>query len=96
MKDIGPGKKIREALPQSQSVTIMGGGYSGVELAAILASRTNKKIRLVESDEHLLIELSPKMAGICRNYLVQLSVEVNEGVAISKLEQDKVLLANGI
>ncbi len=67
--------EIRNRLKNAKSVTVIGGGYTGVEIASVLASRTDKKIRIVHSRERLLHTLSPKVSKLCEDYLKKRGVE---------------------
>lgn len=69
-------------LEAATSVLVVGGGLTGVELAAEVAGRYNtvpgtmKKVYLVTSKERLLPELKPEAAQYAHDYLVKHGVEV--------------------
>ena len=91
------------------SITVIGGGATGVELAGSLADlrnialaasypeidRTRIHISLVERAPALLGPFHPALREYARHQLVKRGVEVRLGTAIREITPDRVLLADG-
>jgi NADH dehydrogenase len=91
------------------SVTIAGGGATGVELAGTLAELRNialpasfpgidpatVKVTLIEQAPALLAAFKPREREYARRQLLQRGVDVQLGMAIKELAPGEVLLANG-
>jgi 3-phenylpropionate/trans-cinnamate dioxygenase ferredoxin reductase subunit len=90
---------IGAQLPRVQNVVIVGGGYIGLEAAAVM-SKFGKHVTLLEMQPRILSrvagpEISEFFAREHRNH----GVDIRTGVAIERIEGDSavtaVLLANG-
>lgn len=81
-------------LPEASSVTIVGGGLTGVELAAELAELGTHTIRLV-SDEPVAPAVSAKGRNYLRRRLDTLGVERVENTAVTEIQQTKIVLEDG-
>jgi NADH:ubiquinone reductase (H+-translocating) len=91
------------------SITIAGGGATGVELAGTLAELRNiavpasfpgidpatMKVTLIEQAPALLAAFKPQEREYARRQLQQRGVDVQLGMAIKELAPGEVLLANG-
>jgi NADH:ubiquinone reductase (H+-translocating) len=91
------------------SITIAGGGATGVELAGTLAELRNialpasfpgidpatVKVTLIEQAPALLAAFKPREREYARRQLLQRGVDVQLGMAIKELAPGEVLLANG-
>jgi NADH dehydrogenase len=91
------------------SITIAGGGATGVELAGTLAELRNialpasfpridpatVKVTLIEQAPALLAAFKPPEREYARRQLQQRGVDVQLGMAIKELAPGEVLLANG-
>src|SRR5215469_10502739 len=96
-------------LAQDVTVTVIGGGATGVELAGSLADlrnialaasypeidRDRVHVRLIERDPALLAPFHPKLREYTRRQLVKRGVDVRLGTAIREITPDRVLLADG-
>lgn len=102
-------KKIREKLPQATSVAVIGGGYTGVEIASVFATETDKKIHLIHSRDRVLDMLSTDVSIYCQNYLERNGVTLHledRGVEFTptevvlksgtKVPADIIILSSGI
>jgi dihydrolipoamide dehydrogenase len=67
------------------SITIVGGGYIGCELATMF-SQLGAKVHLLEAMPRLLGTEDPVVAQAVRSALVAAQVEVQEGVSISNIQ----------
>ncbi|MGO9955237.1 MAG: NAD(P)/FAD-dependent oxidoreductase [Solirubrobacteraceae bacterium] len=93
--------------PERQfSVLVVGGGFTGLELAAELAGTLERTARVAgrRAGGHvLLIERSPKLApgfgtrarGVIEHALGALGVEVRTGVGVSDVRPDGLVLDDG-
>src|SRR5579875_402013 len=91
------------------TVTIVGGGATGVELAGTMAEVRNialpalfpdtdfsgVHIRLVEMGGALLAPFRPSLQRYARRQLLERGVEVMLGTAISQVHPDHIVLASG-
>jgi NADH dehydrogenase len=94
---------------RDMSVTVVGGGATGVELAGTLAElrnvaipaafpeidRARVHVRLVEMAPHLLAPFHPALRDYARRQLVARGVDVRLGATIREVAADRVLLADG-
>jgi NADH:ubiquinone reductase (H+-translocating) len=81
-------------LPAGSSVTVVGAGLTGLELATELAERGDHRIRLVGAGP-----LAPSVGEKARSHLrrrcAALGVEVVEQLAVTEVQQSKIVLADG-
>ncbi|HEX4464090.1 MAG TPA: FAD-dependent oxidoreductase [Solirubrobacterales bacterium] len=89
------------------SVTIIGAGFTGLELATELsdklreavqgagASAADVSVRLVERAGTVAPEFGPKARLVIEDALRSLEVEAHTGVSVSHVDADGVTLANG-
>jgi NADH:ubiquinone reductase (H+-translocating) len=99
----------RTGLAKDVTVTVIGGGATGVELAGSLADLRNVALAasypeidrdrvhvvLVERAPALLAPFHPKLREYTRRQLVKRGVDVRLGTAIREITPDRVLLADG-
>jgi NADH:ubiquinone reductase (H+-translocating) len=99
----------RTGLTKDVTVTVIGGGATGVELAGSLADLRNVALAasypeidrdrvhvvLIERAPALLAPFHPKLREYTRRQLVKRGVDVRLGTAISEITPDRVLLADG-
>lgn len=97
----GPGKDV--------TVTVVGGGATGVELAGTLAEVRNiafaaaypdidpgrVKVRLVEQAHDLLAPFHPSLRRYARRQLLARGIDVRLDAAIREITADRVLLTDG-
>lgn len=88
-------------------ITVIGAGFTGIEVAAELACCVKKFARICNiksrCERIILIEAAPKILpavsdeerGIIVSRLTQLGVEVVEGVAVEEVKNDQIKLKNG-
>ena len=68
-------EKINKHLPEATSITVVGGGYTGVEIISTLAQRfPEKKLRIIHSRERLLDRYSKHISHITHQRLLQRGV----------------------
>ncbi len=89
--------RLREPPPgRGHHVTVVGGGASGVELAAHLAARQDvDRVRLFEAGPRLAPSLPPGAAGRLATWLTRRGVEIRTGVSVCEVDDDRVVLADG-
>lgn len=86
--------RLRDRLVAAHSVTVVGGGLSGVETAAELAaSRPHLKVRLV-TEGALGHALSRRGQQHLQRALSRLDVEVRENARVAQVRADGVVLAD--
>lgn len=99
LRGIDDARRIRAALaalPRQAPVVIVGGGLTGVELAAEIAlSRPGGSLTVVEGAPTLLPSLHPGLALRARRRLGWLGVNVRTGSPVRAVGPDRVELADG-
>jgi NADH dehydrogenase FAD-containing subunit len=86
--------RLRDHLVDARSVTVVGGGLTGIETAAELAeSRPDLKVRLVTNGV-LGETLSRRGQRHLRRTLSRLGVEVRENARVTEVRADGVVLAD--
>lgn len=81
-------------LPEASSVTVVGGGLTGVELASELAELGSHTVRLV-TDGLVAPTVSDRGRNYLRRCLGTLGVELIENTVVTEVEQAKVVLEGG-
>lgn len=75
-------RRLRRTLSRSESVVIVGGGFIGLEVAAMLAV-AGKKVTLCEAAPRLLSRgVSSEMSGSLMRYLATLGVDIRLSASI--------------
>lgn len=80
-------------LPEASTITVVGGGLTGVELAAELAELGNHTVRLV-TDKLIAPTVSDKGRNYLRRCLDTFGVERIENTAVTDIQQAKLVLAD--
>lgn len=80
-------------LPPTATVTVIGGGLTGIEVAAELAETRSARVRLVTGE--LGHSVSPAARTLVRLALTELGVRVTEQVAVAEVGDRKVTLTDG-
>ncbi|MEI5098928.1 FAD-dependent oxidoreductase [Streptomyces sp. PmtG] len=87
--------RLRARLAEGSSVTVVGGGLTGIEAAAELAeTRPEVKVRLVCGGE-LGAALSERGRQHLRRVFDRLGVDVRDSARVTQVSADGVLLADG-
>jgi NADH dehydrogenase len=81
-------------LPEGSAITIIGGGLTGVELAAELAEPGKHTVRLVTTGP-IAASVGDRGRDYLRSYLATLSVEIIEHTAVAEVQERKVRLRDG-
>ena len=78
LKTVDDGVLMKEKLSDStiKNVTIVGGGYIGIEVAESLA-QAGKKVRIIEMAERLLMPFDPEIAKFAQYELASLGVGIH-------------------
>ncbi len=76
------------------SAVVIGGGFVGLETAENLARR-GIRVTVVEALDQVLSPLDPELAILVATELAQNGVEVATGVAVTRVTEDAVVLADG-
>jgi NADH:quinone reductase (non-electrogenic) len=101
---------LEKAVPESFDVTIIGGGATGVELAAELRSSVRAlaaygldridphrflRIIVINADKRLVQQLPERVSATVQRTLKRLNVEVRNSSIVIGVEPSAVLLKNG-
>jgi NADPH-dependent 2,4-dienoyl-CoA reductase/sulfur reductase-like enzyme len=82
--DLQDAIRVNEALAKAERVTIIGGGYVGLEVTECV-HRLGKKIHLLEREAHVLPGIDPDMAQIIEYELQRFGVRVSVGAKVLAL-----------
>ena len=87
LNSVEDGVLLKNKLSQAncRDITIIGGGYIGIELAEVLAA-TDKKIRIIQRPDRILRNFDPEIAIFAHRELVKLGVDIKTN------EQAKAIL----
>ncbi|WP_329520731.1 NAD(P)/FAD-dependent oxidoreductase [Spirillospora sp. NBC_01491] len=94
LQDAITARKRLDGLPRGSSVTIIGGGLTGVELAAELAELRTHRVHLVTGGA-IAASVGEGGRRYIRRHLAALGAEVTEDAAVAEVQAAKVVLADG-
>lgn len=95
LRDIADLDQMTAALADGpRTVTILGAGFIGLELAENLLAR-GLEVTVVELGDQVLAPLDPEMAAVVHARLVERGVAVRLEVSAVQVLEDKVLLSDG-
>ncbi|WP_046215830.1 NAD(P)/FAD-dependent oxidoreductase [Paenibacillus wulumuqiensis] len=78
-------------LPPQSTVNIVGGGLSGIEIAAeIRESREDLHVRILDRGERLLSASPPRLSKYVQDWFKDHNVEIRNKINISRVEEDCV------
>ncbi|GAA2347246.1 FAD-dependent oxidoreductase [Saccharopolyspora halophila] len=83
-----------DRLPADASITVVGGGLTGIEVAAELAEQGEHAVRLV-TDGRIAETVGAKGRAYIRDVLTGLGVRVLEATPVEEIQEGKVVLADG-
>ncbi|MDJ0362718.1 FAD-dependent oxidoreductase [Rhodococcus sp. H29-C3] len=83
-----------EQLPPRSTITIIGGGLTGIETAAELAESTSHRIRLI-SDQRLAPTVSERGRRLLYSHLIAADVEIIDDTAVLGIADGGVELSDG-
>lgn len=87
--------RLRATLPGKQRVAIVGGGYIGLEAAAVLRS-LGHEVALLEAAERVLSRVAgPPLSAFYEAEHRARGVDIRVGVAVQAIGPDGILLAGG-
>ncbi|OLT28823.1 oxidoreductase [Actinomadura sp. CNU-125] len=93
--DAADAEHLRDRLPGLGSVTVVGGGLTGIETAAELAeTRPGLRVDLVTA-EPLGVSLGPRARRYLHRTFERLGVAVHENAPVAKVAADGLLLEDG-
>lgn len=85
LRDCADARRLREGTAEAQAVTVIGGGFIGLEVAATMAL-AGKTVTVVEAADRLLGRaVSPRVAGFMRSYHEGLGIRVLTGTGIGEI-----------
>lgn len=86
LKTIEDARKLYDAVQVAKNITIIGGGYTGSEVAGELITKTNKKINIIEKHNRLLCRQNIFASTDAYNYLTKKGVKIYFEQEISKFQ----------
>lgn len=87
--------RLRSVLPDTDRLVVVGGGATGVQLAAEVAHRGDTRVQLVEAADGLLGSFDPSLGRRARAVLEDRGVDLHVGAEIARVEDDGIVLADG-
>jgi NADH:ubiquinone reductase (H+-translocating) len=87
-------ERIQRKMTDAKTVCVIGAGYTGVEIAAVLAENTNKHIVLVHSQERILDRMPESVSKKATKRLKKLGVELFTNSKVTSLESKKIIFAD--
>lgn len=83
--------------PKTKTISIVGGGYTGVEIASIIAlrKRSDQQICMIHSRERLFERLGMYISKTALNRLQKHDVEILLNARVADIENDAIQLTNG-
>lgn len=94
LEDASTARDRVRRLSASATVTVVGGGLTGIETAAELAGASGHTIRVV-TDQPLGASISDRGRSYLRSYFERAGVDVIENTAVAEVQESKLLLADG-
>lgn len=86
LRDCADARRLREGAASARAVTVIGGGFIGLEVAATMAL-AGKKVAVVEATDRLLGRaVSPRVARFMRAYHEGLGIRVLTGTGVGEIE----------
>jgi len=92
LKTINHVKALNKQLKTAQNVTVVGGGYTGVEIAAELVK--HHQVNLIHSQNKLLNNLPSKAGRIAQEYLIRNKAKIYFKSKVSSCTQDSITLSS--
>jgi NADPH-dependent 2,4-dienoyl-CoA reductase/sulfur reductase-like enzyme len=81
-------KRIRTAMEEVKNAVVIGGGFIGMEVAAVLAQK-NIKVTMILNDERIWKRLfSPEMSGFFEAYYLARGVRLTKSAVVAELQGD--------
>ena len=96
LKSVNDAHAIREKFSAVKNVIIVGGGFTGVEIAGELATKTDKKIEIVHAGKRLLDRLPESVSVKAQRFLERKGVSVRLNESRDKFDCDLVIWSAGI
>lgn len=94
LRDIEDLDRMVAAVDGAHNVTVVGGGFVGLEAAENL-SEAGLNVTVVELANQVLAPLDPEMAAPLARELADHGVTVRLGVSVTEIRQDAVVLSDG-
>lgn len=70
LRNLEDGIAIKEAMLEAQNITLIGGGYIGIELLEAFV-KNNKKVKLVEKAPYILSVFDEEISSLIQNYILE-------------------------
>jgi NADPH-dependent 2,4-dienoyl-CoA reductase/sulfur reductase-like enzyme/rhodanese-related sulfurtransferase len=94
LRDIEDTDALVAATTDARSVTVVGGGFIGIELAENLVHR-GLRVTVVEATDQVMAPLDPEMATWVHDRLREHGVHLRLGVSVTEIGADTVTLSDG-
>lgn len=86
---------INKALPDSSSISVIGGSYTGVEIATWLAQTTDKQVRIIHSRDRLLHMLDKTAHRLAMRHMKHLGIETILDSRAESVTETSITLDSG-
>ncbi len=89
---------INKKLSTAHHVSVVGGGFTGIEIASMLAARKLVKgtLRLIHGKERLADRMEPAVSKLCKRRLEQRGVEVMLDQKVTAITPTEIHLESGV
>lgn len=83
--------------PTTKTITIIGGGYTGIEIASIIAQRqrAGQTVQIIHSKDRLFDRLSEYISLTCQRWLTKLDVHITLNARVDQIQSDHIILQDG-
>lgn len=83
--------------PNTHTITIIGGGYTGIEIASIIAQRqrADQTVQIIHSRDRLFDRLSEYISLTCQRWLTKLDVHITLNARVDQIQSDHIILQDG-
>jgi len=95
LKYVNEGLAINKDVHKNDNVLIIGGGLAGTEIAAEIATRTNKRVTLIHSKNRLIERNPEKASNYAYNFLVNKGVVIKFNERVTEHMEDYFKTGNG-
>jgi NADPH-dependent 2,4-dienoyl-CoA reductase/sulfur reductase-like enzyme len=95
LRSMGDSKRIRAAAESAKRAVVIGSGFIGMEVAAVLAQKGVDTTMVLREDRIWKSFFTPEMSSFFERYYSDRGVRFAKQTSVSEFSRDRVQLANG-